>query len=194
MRKRNRCMMVKAPEQNVAIEAAEAWKVCRASTAKSLGIKVEKMSLDQISRHLVPRAMNLDNRNGRADKLAFYGSSSNIGLGIGLHHPLHDDLIFHFRIFQQSRGRIAAVEHSDHVFDRVVLKALVQVFWNAMVNIQNSDRAVGSILGEKLRDKGVAIVFARNWESALSHPSIDKAWNMSEAHLLFRPALGRCSG
>ena len=193
MRKCHRCVVVKASEQNMAIEPAEARKVRRSGAAKSLGIKVEKMSLDQISRHLVAKTMNLNNRNGRADKLAFDSSSGDIRLGIRLHHPLHNDLVFHFRILQQSRGCIATMEHSDHVFDRVVLKALVQVFWNAMVNIQNADRAVRSVLGEKLGDQRVTIVLARNWESALSHSSVNKAWNMFKAHFLFRPALGGCS-
>src|SRR6516162_888509 len=193
MRKCHRCVVVKASEQNMAIEPAEARKVRRAGAAKSFGVKVEKMSLNQISRHLVPKTVNLHNRNGRAYKLAFNSPPSDIGLGIRLHHPLHDDLVFHFRILQQSRRRIATMEHSDHVFDRIVLQALVQVLWNAMVNIQNADRAVRSVLGEKLGDQRVTIVLTRNWESALSHSSVNKAWNMFKAHFLFRPALGRCS-
>jgi hypothetical protein len=32
--------------------------------------------------------------------LALYSSSSYIGLGIRLHHSLHDNLVFHFRILQ----------------------------------------------------------------------------------------------
>ena len=70
MRKCHRCVVVKASEQNMAIEPAETRKVRRAGAAKSFGIKVEKMSLDQISRHLVPKTVNLHHRNGRADKLA----------------------------------------------------------------------------------------------------------------------------
>src|SRR6516162_8313394 len=135
MRKCHRCVVVKAAEQNMTIETAETRKVRRASAAESFGIKVEKMAFDQISRHLVPKTMNLNNRNRRADKLSFDSSPGNIGLRIRLHHSLHDDLIFHFRILQQPCRGIAAMEHSDHVFDRVVLKALVQVLWNAMVNI-----------------------------------------------------------
>src|SRR6516165_3441363 len=100
MRKCNRRVVMKASEQNMAIEPAETWKVRRARAAKSFGIKIEKMSFDQISRHLVPEAMNLDNRNGRANKLAFDSSTRNIGFGIRLHHSLHDHLVFHFGILQ----------------------------------------------------------------------------------------------
>src|SRR5215469_11467411 len=100
MGKRYRSVVMKTSEQNMAIKAAEAWKVGGTGAAKRLWVQVEEMSLNQIGCHLIPGTVHLHDRNGRTDKLTLNGSSSDIGRRIGLHHPFHDHLIFHFGIFQ----------------------------------------------------------------------------------------------
>ena len=82
------------------------------------------------------------------------------------------------------------MEHPDHIPDRILLEAPVQILRNAVVDIENCHSIVRRVLREQLGDERVAVVFACDRKTSLRHAAVDVAGHVLEAELLLAPALG----
>ncbi len=181
MGKRHRCVMMEAAQERVTIESTESRQIRGARATEGFGIQVQKVSLGDIGLQVIPDTVHLDDGDRRGRELTFNRPPRDISGRVRLHHAFHDHLVFHFRVLQQFGRSVSTVEHADHILERIVSQAFMEILRNAVIDVENADRRIRRVLTQKLGDQRIAVILAGNREPVLSHATVDETRHVSQA-------------
>jgi hypothetical protein len=86
------------------------------------------------------------------------------------------------------------MEHADHIPERIIRQGFMKVFGYTVVDVENADGRIRGVLAQQLGDQGITVILAGDRKPVLRHATVDETGYVSQAQLLFGPALSRRPG